>query len=81
MNIRFSGSSAADVQRQAETYKARMESYGFCGTPHIEVYGPDRNVLAKDTCSSRAGTVFMWDWITQETGTKPRRPAAGMTGA
>jgi hypothetical protein len=81
MNVHFKGHNAADMQRQAEDYKARMQSYGFCGTPHVEVYGPDRSLIAKDTCGSRAGTVFMWDWITNETGIKPKRSATGITGA
>jgi hypothetical protein len=81
MSMQLTGSSMAEVQKKAETFKAKMESYGFCGTPHVEVYGPDGRVLAKDSCGSRAGTVFMWGWITQETGIKPRRSPGGITGA
>lgn len=81
MSVRFSGNSREELQRQAAAANAKMESYGFCGTPHVEVYGPDGQVLARDSCKSRAGTVFMWDWITAETGVKPRRPAESRTGA
>jgi hypothetical protein len=81
MNVQIHGTSREDVQRQADAYSAKMQSYGFCGTPHVEVYGPDRSLLAKDTCGSRAGTVYMWDWITQETGIKPKRSPGGITGA
>jgi hypothetical protein len=81
VSIRLSGNSREEMQRQADAYKAKMDSYGFCGTPHVEVYGPNREVLAKDTCGSRAGTVFMWDWITQETGIKPKRSPGGISGA
>ncbi len=81
MNIRFSGSSRAEVQSQVEAYNAKMQGYGFCGTPHVEVYGPDRTLIAKDTCGSRAGTVYMWNWITEETGIKPRKSPGGITGA
>jgi hypothetical protein len=81
MSVQIRGTSREDVQRQADAYNAKMQSYGFCGTPHVEVYGPDRKVLARDSCGSREGTVFMWDWITKETGIKPKRSPGGITGA
>lgn len=81
MSIQLHGNSRDDMQRQAEAFNVKMQSYGFCGTPHVEVYGPDRQPLAIDTCKSRAGTIFMWDWIGTETGTKPHRDPGGRTGA
>jgi hypothetical protein len=81
VSMHFSGSSRAEVQSQVEAFNAKMQGYGFCGTPHVEVYGPDRSLLAKDTCGSRAGTVYMWNWITEETGVKPKRSPGGRTGA
>jgi thiol:disulfide interchange protein len=81
MNMRFDGTSAEEVRQKIEAANAKMKSYGFCGTPHVEVYRPDGKVLAKDSCGSRAGTVFMWDWITEETGVKPKRSPGGITGA
>jgi hypothetical protein len=81
MGAKFNASSQQELQAQVEAYQARVNSYGFCGTPHIEVYGPDRRPLAKDSCKSRAGTEMMWDWMTSETGIKPRHPPGAMTGA
>lgn len=64
-------------QEEAQSAISRIESYGICGTPHIEVYGPDREPLAVDSCTSRDGTAFMWDWITHETGRKSRLSLKG----
>ena len=65
------------MQAAADTFATRMKSYGLCGTPHVEIYGPDHQALARDTCTSRSGTGFAWDWITLETGAKPGRPIGG----
>jgi hypothetical protein len=80
MNVQVHGASLEEVHQQVDAFNKKMADYGLCGTPHVEVFGPDRNLLARDTCGSRAGTVFMWDWITQETGIKPKRSPGGITG-
>lgn len=80
IEVRFSGNSNAEIQAQAEEFDAKMRSYGLCGTPHVEVYGPDGQALATDSCGSRAGTAFIWKWITQESGIKPKLSRGGITG-
>lgn len=55
-------------QQEADEIQARMESYRVCGTPHIEIYGPDKNLIAGDICGSKQGTNFLRQWISAETG-------------
>ena len=71
LNIQIQGNSQEDMQRQADQMNARIKSYDICGTPHVEVYGPDRKLIAADSCGTKNGTSFVWDWIGQETGAKP----------
>lgn len=47
---------------------ARMESYRICGTPHVEVYGPDGRLVAGDDCGDKQGLKFLRHWIAAETG-------------
>lgn len=71
------GQSDHDRRQQLATLNARMDSYDVCATPHIEVYGPDRELLAKDTCGARDGTAFAWQWIKLETGIVSTLPLNG----
>lgn len=74
------GATKEEVMKKVERLNARMNSYGLCGTPHVEVYGPDRQPLGKDRCGDRAGTAFLWSWIATETGIKRRSAAGALTG-
>jgi len=66
-NHRIRAKSDEDYRQQVEDIDSRISSYGLCTSPHLEVYGPDRKPLARDSCTSRDGTAFMRDWITHET--------------
>ena len=59
-------------QQEAEDIQSRIESYKVCGTPHVEIYGPDKNLISADDCGSKRGTDFLRSWISTETGI-PRR--------
>ena len=79
----FSGSSQQEIERQMASYFERLGSYRFnhvvksgngysistCGTPHIEIYGPDRKLIAADECTgknSKKGLAFIRKWIEAE---------------
>ena len=79
----FNGSSQQELNRQMDNYYDRLGSYRFnhvektstayrlstCGTPHIEIYGPDRKLIAADNCTeknSKAGLAFIRKWIKAE---------------
>jgi hypothetical protein len=37
-----------------------------CGTPHVEIYGPDQKILSTDECSNnndKSGLTFLNNWI------------------
>lgn len=55
-------------QQEADDIQARMESYQVCGTPHVEIYGPDKNLISADNCGSKQGTNFLRHWMSAETG-------------
>lgn len=79
----FIGTSQQDLERQMSSYFERLGSYRFnhvvksgngysirtCGTPHIEIYGPDRRLIAADECTdrnSKKGLAFIRKWIEAE---------------
>lgn len=79
----FTGNSAQEVNRQIADYHERLGKYNFihvdktdsgyriatCGTPHIEIYGPDKQLLASDKCAgknTKTGLAFMKKWIESE---------------
>ena len=65
----FSGNSQEEIQRQADEANAMMQSYNMCGTPHVLVFGPDRQVIAEDSCGEKnKGTRMLQGWINAETG-------------
>ena len=55
-------------QQEGEELQARIESYKVCGTPHIEIYGPEKNLIAADNCANKAGLDYLRRWISTETG-------------
>jgi hypothetical protein len=52
-----------DVEKDGDSYMI-----GTCGTPHIEVYGPDQRLIAADDCSteSKAGLEYFRGWLAAE---------------
>ncbi len=51
---------------EAITMERRMNAYKICGTPHIEIYGPDGQVLAQDDCGNKDALNFLRAWIAAE---------------
>ncbi|MFT5134907.1 MAG: Zn-finger nucleic acid-binding protein/uncharacterized protein YxjI [Gammaproteobacteria bacterium] len=71
LQFSFEGSSQTEMDAQVAETNELMQSYSFCGTPHVLVFGPDKNALAADSCKSRDGTRFLQSWINTETGSLP----------
>jgi len=51
---------------EAITMERRMHSYNICGTPHIEIYGPDGQPLAQDDCGNKDALNFLRAWMAAE---------------
>lgn len=79
----FNGSSQEEILRQIADYHDRLGRYKFfhvvktgtayhltvCGTPHIEIYGPDKQLIATDRCGDtnlKTGLKFLRNWIKAE---------------
>lgn len=79
----FTGNSQQAINQQIVNYAERLAKYNFnrvkkigseyeistCGTPHIEIYGPDRNLIATDKCTDKnlkSGLLFLRRWIGAE---------------
>ena len=79
----FNGNSQEEVNQQIIDYHERLGRYNFnhvvktdtayqltsCGTPHIEIYGPDKKLIATDKCgekSLKTGLSFLRNWIKAE---------------
>lgn len=64
--------SGIDIRVTAEDMmddiQSRIESYGVCSTPHIEIYAPDGTMVSADNCSKKQGSDFLRHWISIETG-------------
>lgn len=60
----------AASQEEANERIAQIESIvkNVCGTPHVEVYAPDKKLIAADQCGDKTGTQFLRRWISEETG-------------
>lgn len=65
---RIKATSQAEMQRKVAELNAHIQSYQICGTPHIEVYDPAGNVLAKDDCGTKTGLRYLRNWISDEIG-------------
>jgi hypothetical protein len=76
MSSSVTANTREEMEARMKVMNERMSSYQLCGSPHVEVYGPDKKPLGVDTCKDRAGTAFLWNWMTSETGIA-RRSAAG----
>lgn len=83
VRVSFHGSSQEEMLQQIADYHERLGRYNFnhvvktdneyrlsvCGTPHIEIYGPDRQLIATDKCGEKnlkTGLVFLKNWIKSE---------------
>ena len=79
----FSGNSQQEVNRKMEAYYNRLGKYNMndvvktangyqlatCGTPHIEIYGPDKELIATDKCgdsNEKAGLNYLRNWLQAE---------------
>lgn len=51
---------------EAAQMEQRMDAYKICGMPHIEIYGPDGQVVAQDDCAHKDALHFLDDWIAAE---------------
>lgn len=79
----FNGRTQEELMRQVESYYKRLGRYNFnhivktdteyqlttCGTPHVEIYGPDQRLIASDKCGKKnlkTGLNFLRNWIQAE---------------
>ena len=79
----FSGSTQEEMMKQVADYHERLGRYNFnhvvktdteyrlsvCGTPHVEIYGPDKKLIATDKCGEKnlkSGLNFLRNWIKSE---------------
>lgn len=80
---RFTAKSQAELQTEIAAFASQLKRYrsfnvaaegddlriGTCGTPHVEVYGPDGRLLVSDTCDGgvyKDGLNFLQQWIAAE---------------
>jgi len=70
MNLSFTANSQEELNKLIEEMNAREKSYQICGTPHIEVYNQNKQLIVADNCSSKKATSFLKKWIKKETGIK-----------
>jgi hypothetical protein len=83
VRLEFTGNSQEEVNRQLAEYYQRLGKYNFnhvvktdteyqltsCGTPHIEIYGPDKELIATDKCGEKnlkEGLQYLRNWIKAE---------------
>jgi hypothetical protein len=69
----FSLSSEEEFRRLAlyRNHDVNLEkgTLGVCGTPHVEIYGPDQQIVATDECSNdndKSGLTYLNSWIAAE---------------
>ena len=82
-SVSFNGSTQEEMMQQIADYHERLGRYNFnhvvktdgqytlsvCGTPHIEIYGPDKQLIATDKCgekNQKTGFAFLKKWIKSE---------------
>jgi hypothetical protein len=83
VNVSFSGNTQEEFMQQVAEYHEKMGRYNFnhvvktdkeyqmstCGTPHIEIYGPDKQLIASDMCGEKnikSGLAFLKNWMKKE---------------
>jgi hypothetical protein len=79
----FIGRTQEELMQQMDAYHQRLGRYDFnhivktdteyrlttCGTPHVEIYGPDQKLIASDKCGKKnlkTGLNFLRNWIKAE---------------
>lgn len=79
----FKARTQAELQAEIAAYAAQLKRYrsfnvvaagdelsiGTCGTPHVEVYGPDGSLIVSDTCEDgvdKDGLNYLRQWIAAE---------------
>lgn len=67
LKLAATGGNKQELEKQVAEFKRRIGSYDMCGTPHIEIYGPTRQLIARDACRQRPGTRYLRAWIAAET--------------
>ena len=65
-DISIQASSQEEADQKAAAINKILSS--ICGTPHVEVYAPGKQLVAADQCGDKTGTQFLRRWISQETG-------------
>ena len=50
----------------SSTMRWRRAGYHICGTPHVEIYGPDRKPLWRDHCGGKDGLNYLRAWMAAE---------------
>jgi hypothetical protein len=74
MQLNIQGLSQHEAERAAAAFNAQVDSHQICGTPHIEIYDPKGQLLARDVCGQKRGLAYLRDWIGSELG----RPASSI---
>lgn len=74
MQFDLQGTTREEIERSGAEMNARIKAYQVCGTPHIEVYDPQGQVLARDECGKKRGLAYLRGWIGSELG----RPASSI---
>lgn len=82
---KFEARDAAGMRAQVQAYAEQLGAYrsfsvemgedgpriGTCGTPHIEIYGPDGRLMAGDSCDDvrvrKTGLGFLRRWLAAQT--------------
>lgn len=67
MNFSFTGETQEEVEKEAQAINEKIKSYDFCGTPHVEIYGANKELIVADSCSRRPATEFLRKWMSAET--------------
>ena len=68
--IQFSvnATTQAEADRQVREFSDRVNAFQVCGTPHVEIYGPGGEAVARDACGDKSGTRYLRRWMASETG-------------
>ena len=64
--VHYPESGISTPVSEALSFEKRMNSYRICGTPHIEIYGPDGRAVAQDDCGNKDALNFLRAWMAAE---------------
>lgn len=68
MSMSFTVDTQQAHERMLKEANERFQAYQVCGTPHIEIYAPGGEVIAKDVCADKQGTQFLRAWMRSPSG-------------